>query len=108
MKIFEEMERQSVEHPKESTKDMTKESEDSDRDDYFEHPEGGLRVNTNKLASNEEGKQMSEKEDAYKLYEYYEFETSDQNPKEEQLKQHAGEEMHPEEHCSKEGKTNRC
>lgn len=57
MQISEEMERQSTEKPKEPTKDITKEPEDFDQDDYFKHPKGKVRVNIYKVSSNEEGKQ---------------------------------------------------
>lgn len=65
--ISEEMERLSAKQPKEATKDIAKESKYLDRDSKFEHPEGRVSVNIDKVASDEEGKQMPEWEGANKL-----------------------------------------
>lgn len=52
------MGRKSTKKPKEAMKEISKEREESDWDDYFELLEGGIRVNIKKVASDEERKKF--------------------------------------------------
>lgn len=54
MKICEEMERRSEEQIKETTK-IIEEPKDSDLKDNYEHVEGGLKIDLDEVASDEEG-----------------------------------------------------
>lgn len=61
----------------EATKDIGNELGDSDRDDYFKHPEGGLNINIDKVASDDEVQQILQGEGNDQLDEPYEVETLD-------------------------------
>lgn len=72
MQISEEMEK----HQRESIKGIVEEPKDPFKDDYFEHLEGGLNINLDKMAFDEE-KSHSSKEDTEALSQRYIIETSD-------------------------------
>lgn len=73
MQISEEMEKGQ----REATKRIVEEPEDPFRDDYFVHLEGGLNINLDRVASNEE-KSHSSEEDNEALNKMYIIETLDQ------------------------------
>lgn len=76
MQIYKEMEMISIKNPKEIVEDIVEEPKELDREDYFKYLEGGIRVDLDEVASNEEGQQKPEGGDASKFSAYYDVETS--------------------------------